>query len=59
MSGRTVMRLVQAYVDWAKHMGAKEVMLSTSTQQHLESFTKFVEAQGFELVAYGFKKRID
>lgn len=54
---RVSMRLIEAYKNWAKHHGAKEVMLSNSTMIAVKPFTKLVEACGFQQSGICFKWR--
>lgn len=52
------LKLIKAWVSWAKDKGAKEVYLSTASGIETERFNRLANKLGFSLVGHGFSKEV-
>ena len=55
--GTAAVRLVKAYEQWARDVGAAEIHIGTSTNVNSERITKLFEKMGFGNKAFYFRKR--
>ncbi len=55
--GTAAVRLIKAYEQWARDVGAAEIHIGTSTNVNSERITKLFEKMGFGNKAFYFRKR--
>lgn len=55
--GTAAVRLIKAYEQWARDVGAAEIHIGTSTNVNSERVTKLFEKMGFGNKAFYFRKR--
>lgn len=55
--GTTAIRLIKAYEQWARDVGASEIHIGTSTNINSERVTKLFEKMGFSHKAFYLRKR--
>jgi len=56
--GTAAPRLIKAYQEWAKKIGAKEITIGVSTGVNSERTARLFENMGFGHRAYIFRKRV-
>lgn len=57
-NGVTASKLVLAFVEWAKHRGAREVRLGITTGLHVEQTARFYRWLGFEDAGQLFRMEV-
>jgi GNAT superfamily N-acetyltransferase len=57
--GTAAVRLIQAFRDWARARGAREVCLAVSTAVNIDVTGRFYEKMGFARVGAVYKQRLD